>query len=59
MDLKVLEVTVEEQATGEIMAGAGVGTDGTSFQFAISENNWLGRGVKLQTALNLSAESIS
>ena len=30
-DLKVLEISVEEQATGEIMAGAGVGTDGTTF----------------------------
>ena len=46
-DFKVLEISVEEKATGEIMAGAGVGTDGTSFQFAVSENNWLGRGIKL------------
>ena len=58
-DLKILEISVEEQATGEIMAGAGIGTDGTSFQFAVSENNWLGRGVKLETALNLSTEQIS
>ena len=27
------------------MAGAGIGTDGTSFQFSVSENNWLGRGI--------------
>ena len=39
-DLKVLEITVEERATGEIAAGAGVGTDGTSFMFSITENNW-------------------
>ncbi len=58
-DLKVLEISVEEQATGEIMAGAGVGTDGTTFQFAISENNWLGKGVQLQTSLNLSSEQVS
>ena len=58
-DLKVLEISVEERATGEIMAGAGVGTDGTTFQFAISENNWLGRGVQLQTSLNLSSEQVS
>ena len=58
-DLKVLEISVEEQATGEIMAGAGVGTDGTTFQFAVSENNWLGRGVQLQTSLNLSSEQVS
>jgi len=57
--LKVLEINVEEQATGEIMAGAGIGTDGTSFSFAVSENNWLGKGVKLKTALNYSAEKIS
>ena len=58
-DLKVLEISVEEKATGEISAGAGVGTDGTSFMFAVSENNWLGRGIKLQTAANVSNERIS
>ena len=58
-DLKVLEVTVEEKATGEIMAGAGVGTDGTSFQFAVKENNWLGRGIELKSSLNVSEQKIS
>ena len=51
-DLKVLEISVEEQATGEIMAGAGIGTDGTTVQFTVSENNWLGKGVQFQTSLN-------
>ena len=41
------------------MMGAGVGTEGTSFQFAISENNWLGRGINLQSVLNLSEEKVS
>ena len=58
-DLKVLEISVEEKATGEIIAGAGVGTDGTSFMFAVSENNWLGRGIRLNSSLNLSEEKIS
>ena len=58
-DLKVLEISVEEKATGELMAGAGIGTDGTSFQFAITENNWLGRGVQLQSAINVSEHKIS
>ena len=58
-DLKVLEISVEEKATGELMAGAGIGTDGTSFQFSITENNWLGRGVQLQSALNISEHKIS
>ena len=58
-DLKVLEISVEEMATGEVMAGAGFGTDGTSFAFTVSENNWLGRGIKLETTLNLSQEKVS
>jgi len=58
-DLKVLEVTVEEKATGELMAGAGVGTDGTSFAFGVKENNWLGRGIALESNLNLTEEKVS
>ena len=57
--LKILEINVEEKATGELMAGAGIGTEGTAFQFAISENNWLGRGISLQSTLNLSEEKVS
>ena len=58
-DLKVLKISVEEKATGEVLAGAGIGTDGTSFMFSINENNWLGRGVKLQTAVNASQDKVS
>ena len=58
-DLKVLDISIEERATGEIAAGAGVGTDGTSFMFSVSENNWLGRGVQLSTTVNATAESLS
>ena len=43
-NLKIIDVTVEEQPTGEISAGAGIGTNGGSFAFDIKENNWLGRG---------------
>jgi len=58
-DLKVLEISVEEKATGEILAGAGIGTDGTSFMFSVKENNWLGRGVKLESAFNISETKVS
>ena len=58
-DLRVLEISVEEKATGEILAGVGIGTAGTSFQFMVSENNWLGRGVKLQSTLEITEETIS
>jgi len=59
LDSKILEVKVAEKATGEIMAGAGVGTDGTSVMFAVKENNWLGKGINLKSSLSLNAQSIS
>ncbi len=55
---KNIDITIEEKATGEIMAGAGVGTDGTSMSFAIKENNYLGRGIALDSQLTLSEETI-
>ena len=45
-DLKIIEVDVEEKATGEIAAGAGIGTSGGSLAFTVSENNFLGNGIK-------------
>ena len=39
-----MEIRVEEKPTGEIMAGAGVGTEGTSLTFSVKENNYLGKG---------------
>ncbi len=55
---KDIDITIEEKATGEIMAGAGVGTDGTSFQFGVKENNYLGRGIALNSELIVSEETI-
>ncbi len=43
-DLKVIEISVTEKPTGEISAGAGIGTNGGSLAFNIKENNWLGQG---------------
>ncbi len=57
-DLKVMNISVEEQPTGEIMAGAGTGTDGTTFSFALTENNYLGKGYIVDSSLSLSEESI-
>ena len=58
-DTKILEINVEEKATGEIMAGAGVGTEGLSSMFSIKENNWLGKGIHLTSALSISEEKIA
>ncbi len=52
--LKNIDITVEEKATGEILVGAGVGSEGGTAQFSVSENNFLGKGVKLSTGLRIS-----
>ena len=46
-NLKIINIDVEEQPTGEISAGAGIGTSGGTVGFNISENNWLGQGKQL------------
>ena len=58
-DQKIIEINVEEKPTGEISAGAGVGTNGGSLAFNVTENNWLGRGVSVSTSIDVSAESFS
>lgn len=58
-NLKVIDIEVEEQPTGEISAGAGIGTTGGSFAIQISENNWLGEGKKVNFAIDISAETLS
>ena len=53
-NLKNIDITVEEKATGEILVGAGVGSEGGTAQFSVSENNFLGKGVKLSSGLRIS-----
>ena len=55
---KIINIKVEEKATGEIMAGAGVGTSGSTMLFGVKENNYLGKGIKLDTQLKISEEDI-
>ena len=56
--LKVVNLTVVEKPTGEISLGAGVGTSGGTIGGGIKENNFLGRGIKLNTNLQLSENTI-
>ena len=56
-ELKIININVEEQPTGELFAGAGTGTSGTSVSFGIKENNYLGKGVKVDTKLTISDSS--
>jgi len=55
---KIIDITVEEKATGEITASAGVGTSGNSIGFGVKENNFLGRGIGLNSNISLSTETI-
>ena len=55
---KIIDITVEEKATGEIFAGAGTGTTGSSLSAGLKENNYLGLGIKLDTNIVLSDDSI-
>ena len=55
---KIIDINIEEKPTGEISAGAGFGTSGGTIQAGIKENNYLGKGITLNTNLNLSENSI-
>ena len=57
-EAKIINISVEEKPTGEIMAGAGFGTTGTTTSFGIKENNYLGNGLSIDAKLDLSEESI-
>jgi len=57
-ELKIIDIKVEEQPTGEISLGAGYGTSGTVIGGGIQEKNFLGKGINLNTNLEISEESI-
>ena len=56
---KIIQISVEEKPTGEISAGAGIGTNGASFAFDVTENNWMGKGISVTTSLDVSAETFT
>ena len=55
---KIINIEVQEKPTGEIMAGAGVGTSGSNILFGVKENNFLGKGIGLDAKLNLGTETL-
>ena len=57
-NLKIIDIKVEERPTGEVSAGAGVGTDGGSFAINVSENNWLGEGKKVNFEFEIAEDSV-
>ncbi len=57
-NLKVIDIIVEEQPTGEISLAAGVGTAGSTLGGGIVEKNFLGKGITLNTNLEISDDSV-
>ena len=55
---KIIDLNVEERPTGEISVTAGFGTAGETIGGGIRENNFLGKGIKLDTNLELTADSV-
>lgn len=55
---KIINISIDEKPTGEIFAGAGTGTAGTTVSFGVRENNYLGKGIKLDTNAIISAKSV-
>lgn len=54
---KIIDIEVEEKATGEISAGAGFGTSGSTFNFGVRENNYLGKGLMVDANASVNAET--
>jgi len=52
-------VNVEEQPTGSISAGIGLGTSGSSISTGIQEKNLFGRGISANSNISLGTEKIS
>ena len=58
VSFKEIDIDVEERPTGEISLTAGFGTTGETIGAGIKESNFLGKGIKLNTNLELTADSI-
>ena len=59
LSTKIIDINVEEKPTGEISVGAGAGSEGGTIGFSVSENNFLGKGIRLSSSVNLTEDSIS
>ena len=54
---KIININIEEKPTGEISAGAGIGTSGSTVMFGVKENNYLGKGLSVDANATISAET--
>ena len=56
--LKIIDIDIEERPSGEISLTAGFGTSGEIIGGGIKEKNFLGKGINLDTNLELTPESV-
>ena len=52
-----MNIYIEEKPTGEISAGAGVGSSGGTIAAGVKENNYLGKGLKVEANATLTEET--
>ena len=57
-NFKIIDISLEEQPTGEISLAAGAGTSGNTIGGGIVEKNFLGKGINLSTNIEISEESL-
>ncbi len=55
---KVIDIEVTEKPTGEISLGAGYGSEGGTLGFSVSENNFLGKNIKLSTNFRTTEDTL-
>ncbi len=55
---KILNISVDEKPTGEISLGAGYGTDGGVIGGSLTEKNFLGKGIQLDTDFQFSTDGV-
>ena len=53
-----LQIRVEEKPTGEVSAGVGAGTNGAVVSGSLNEKNFLGRGLNVNSLVNLGTQKI-
>ena len=58
-DYKNLDISVKEQPTGSISAGAGYGSTGALIQASINERNFLGKGININASITASQERVN
>ena len=54
---KIININIQEKPTGEISAGAGAGTEGSTFMLGVKENNYLGKGIALNSNVTISSDT--